>query len=348
MARLRDLKISGQRNNRLVWVIHIIIWASIFMLPFIFRAENETIRNPDDLDFRNLNAATNILWMGFFYLNALVLIPRFFYTRKFFIYFSSLIISYCIIMLLHGALFIPFIHRHHFNFLISARHNSIPFLFTVMVSTTYKIIYDKFKADANALALRQENLKTELAFLRSQVSPHFLFNILNNIVAMVRLKSEELEPTVIKLSSLLQYMLYESDDDKVLLKNEVESLRDYIDLQKLRFSSNLDLQIHFNVKEEWHSIEPMLLIPFVENAFKHGNGLSGEPGIFIELNAENNRLDFKVRNKFISNDRAKDKTSGIGLVNVKRRLDLLYPHSHQLIIDDSNGWYNVDLKLSLK
>jgi two-component system LytT family sensor kinase len=86
----------------------------------------------------------------------------------------------------------------------------------------------------------------------------------------------------------------------------------------------------------------------VENAFKHGNGLSGNPGIIIELNVDNSRLDFKVRNKFISNDKAKDKTSGIGLVNVKRRLDLLYPHSHQLIIDDSNGWYNVDLKLSLK
>ncbi len=342
------MKINGQRNNRLVWGIHIIIWVSIFMLPFIFKAENETIRNPDDLDFRNLNAATNILWMGFFYLNALVLIPRFFYAKKFFIYFSSLILSYCIIMLLHGALFIPFIHRHHFNFLISARHNSIPFLFTVMVSTTYKIIYDKFKSDADALVLRQENLKTELAFLRSQVSPHFLFNVLNNIVAMVRLKSEELEPTVIRLSSLLQYMLYESDDEKVLLKNEVESLMDYIDLQKLRFNSNLDLQIHFNVKDEWHSIEPMLLIPFVENAFKHGNSVSGSPGIIIVLKVENSELEFKVRNKFISNDKAKDKTSGIGLVNVKRRLDLLYPHSHQLIIDVMNGWYNVDLKLSLK
>ena len=165
---------------------------------------------------------------------------------------------------------------------------------------------------------------------------------------MVRLKSEELEPTVMRLSSLLQYMLYEGDEEKVLLKNEVESLQDYIELQKLRISSKLNLQFHFNVKEEWHSIEPMLLIPFVENAFKHGNGLPENSDIFIDLNVENNELDFKVRNRFMSNDRAKDKTSGIGLANVKRRLDLLYPRTHRLQIDDSNGWYQVDLKLSLK
>ncbi len=347
MAAL-NIKLSRRLNSRSAWVIHIIIWASIFMLPFIFRSENEALRNSDELDFRNLNAATNILWMGFFYLNALILIPRFLYKKKFVIYIGSLIVSYCIIMLIHGALFIPFIHHHRFNFLISAQHNSIPFLFTIMVSTTFKIVYDKFRADANAATLRQENLKTELAFLRSQVSPHFLFNVLNNIVAMVRLKSEELEPTVMRLSSLLQYMLYEGDDEKVLLKNEVESLQDYIELQKLRVSPNLNLQVHFNVKEEWHSIEPMLLIPFVENAFKHGNGLPGNSEIIIDLNVENNELDFNVRNRFVGNDRAKDKTSGIGLVNVKRRLDLLYPKTHRLQIEDSNGWYNVDLKLYLK
>lgn len=342
------MKTNKQFNKSSEWIIHTIIWAFIFLLPFIFSAENDAIRNRDDLDFRNLNAATNLLWMGLFYLDAMVLIPHFFYQKKYTIYIISLIASFCIIILLHGILFIPFVHYRHFNFLNSSQHNLIPFLFTVMVSTTYKIIYDKFKTDADAAALQQENLKTELSFLRSQISPHFLFNVLNNIVAMVRLKSEELEPTVMKLSSLLQYMLYESDDEKVLLKDEVESLQDYIELQRLRFTSKLNLQVHFNVKEEWHSIEPMLLIPFVENAFKHGNGLSENPEITIDLNACNNELDFNVKNKYTNNDKAKDKTSGIGWANVKRRLDLLYPETHQLHIDDSNGWYHVHLKLFLK
>ena len=165
---------------------------------------------------------------------------------------------------------------------------------------------------------------------------------------MVRLKSDELEPTVIKLSSLLQYMLYETDEEKVLLRNEEESLHNYIELQRLRFSTKLTLNTRFDVKEEWHSIEPMLLIPFVENAFKHGNGLMQNPEIDIHLQSVNNQLDFFVKNKYVNTDTAKDKTSGIGLANVKRRLQLLYPDKHTLLIDDNNGWYKVHLKLFLK
>jgi two-component system, LytTR family, sensor kinase len=165
---------------------------------------------------------------------------------------------------------------------------------------------------------------------------------------MVRLKSEELEPTVIKLSSLLQYMLYENDDERVLLKNEVESLEDYIDLQRLRLSPAFRLETRFDVKDEWHSIEPMLLIPFIENAFKHGNSLLENPEMIIELAVADNELNFRVRNNYINSDKAKDKTSGIGLANVKRRLELLYPGRHQLHIHDSNGWYEVQLKLFLK
>jgi two-component system LytT family sensor kinase len=251
-------------------------------------------------------------------------------------------------MLFHGALFKPFVEGHAFNFFRSSAHNIIPFLFTITVSTTYKIIYDKVKADTVAAELQKENLRTELSFLRSQISPHFLFNVLNNIVAMVRLKSDVLESTIIKLSSLLQYMLYETDEEKVLLRNEEESLQNYIDLQRLRFSSKLTLNTNFDVKEEWHTIEPMLLIPFVENAFKHGNGLLQNPEIDIDLQSSNNQLNFFIKNKYVSSDTAKDKTSGIGLTNVKRRLQLLYPEKHTLLIEDNNGWYKVHLKLFLK
>jgi len=326
----------------------VLVWAVILMLPFVFSSEIEPVRNKDEIDFRNLDHTTNFLWMGMFYLNALFLIPKFFNTKRYLPYIGSLLLSFIVIMLLHGALFVRFVPQHRFKFFVSSWHNSLPFLFTVMISTTCKIIYDRLKSEAEAAALQRENLKTELAFLRSQISPHFLFNVLNNIVAMVRLKSEELEPTVIRLSSLLQYMLYESDDEKVLLKNEVESLRDYIDLQKLRFSSNLNLQVHLDAKEEWQSIEPMLLIPFVENAFKHGNSLGETPEIWIDLEASNNELHFAVKNRYTGNDKSKDKISGIGLANVKRRLSLLYPNRHQLLIDDAAGWYQVNLKIHLQ
>jgi LytS/YehU family sensor histidine kinase len=202
--------------------------------------------------------------------------------------------------------------------------------------------------DRIAKERQSENLKTELSFLRSQISPHFLFNVLNNIVALVRLKSDELEPTILKLSSLMQYMLYETDDEKVLLKSEADYLQSYIDLQKLRFGDRLKLNVNLGLKEDWHTIEPMLLISFVENAFKHGTGMIENPIIDISLQAVNNELAFIVKNKFIDDDQAKDQVSGIGLINVKRRLQLLYGKNHDLNIDSTDQWFIVTLKLAFE
>jgi len=328
-------------------VLHIVFWCVIFLLPFIFRGENQKTSSPDDIAFRNLNTGTIFLWMGLFYLNSEILIPGLVYTRKYFLYILTLIVLFCVIMLLHGLLFPLFVPGHVFNFVHSSAHNIIPFLFTTMVSGTYKIFLDRIKADAAAGEKQKENLKSELSFLRSQISPHFLFNVLNNIVAMVRMKNSELEPTVIKLSSLLQYMLYETDEEKVLLKNEVEYLRSYIDLQQMRFSSKLNMDTRFDVKEEWLAIEPMLLIPFIENAFKHGNGMLKDPEIHISLKIENKLLEFQVRNKYAETEGTKDKTSGIGLQNVKRRLALLYEDRHLLRIEKSDGWFNVFLQINL-
>jgi sensor histidine kinase YesM len=328
-------------------IIHLLIWAVILLLPFIFRSENQNSRDSVDIAFRNLNTATIIFWMGLFYLNAGVLIPSFVYRRKYLLYIVYLILLFCVIMVLHGSLFPILVPGIGFNFFRSSVHNLIPFLFTITVSTTFKILSDKIKADDAASEKQKENLKSELSFLRSQISPHFLFNVLNNIVAMVRIKSDDLEPTVIKLSSLLQYMLYETDEEKVLLKNEVEYLQSYIDLQQMRFSSKLNMQVNFEVKDEWESIEPMLLVPFIENAFKHGNGLQKNPEIHISLKVENNLLDFRVKNKYVQSDNSKDKISGIGLANVKRRLALLYENKHSLRIDQSNGWFKVSLQIML-
>ena len=328
-------------------IIHVLIWAFILLLPFIFSSESQKSRDSVDIAFRNLNTATIIFWMGLFYLNAIVLIPSLIYLRRYFLFGSSLLVLFCIIMLLHGSLFLVFVPGHGFNFLRSSVHNLIPFLFTIALSTTYKILRDKIRSDAVISETQKENLKSELSFLRSQINPHFLFNVLNNIVAMVRLKSEELEPTVIKLSSLLQYMLYETDEEKVLLKNEVEYLQSYIDLQQMRFSSKLNMQVHFELKDEWEAIEPMLLVPFIENAFKHGNGLLKNPEIHISLKVENNLLDFQVKNKYIQSDKSNDKISGIGLVNVKRRLALLYENKHSLKISQSEDWFHVSLQIIL-
>ncbi len=339
-----NLKIS--KPSKLL--IHCIVWATIFMLPYIFNTWDEKGEASSVDPYRSINTVTNFLWMGLFYLNASVFIPRLFYKRKYLVYTFLLLCSFSVIMLVHGALFKPFVSGHTFNFLSSSVHNIIPFLFTILVSATYRTFADRIKTETLLAAKQQENLKTELSFLRSQISPHFLFNIMNNIAAMVRLKSDELEPTIHKLSSLMQYMLYETDEEKVLLQSEIEYLQSYIDLQRQRFSEKLKLHVSLNVKENWHSIEPMLLIPFVENAFKHGTGLVQNPEIKIELKAENDQLLFVVKNRYTQIETAKDKTSGIGLANVKRRLELLYGNRHQLVINKTDGWFIVSLQLTFK
>ena len=140
-------------------------------------------------------------------------------------YLLSVVGMLAVVILLDSILFRVFAIPRTFSIYLSLQHNFIPFVFTVAVSAAYKAIADKTRADLLDREKESEHLKTELSFLRSQVSPHFLFNVLNNIAALVRLKSSELEPTVMKLSSLMQYMLYETDEEKVVVKSEVEYLQ---------------------------------------------------------------------------------------------------------------------------
>lgn len=330
---------------------HVAVWLIIFLLPYIFNAGYDAAPHKEvsnKADFRGLITVTNIFWVALFYFNAIILTPHLIYRRKFVAYFLSLLILFTVIMLLHGIIFPLLTVGRTFNFFRSSAYNIFAFLFTIAISVTYKTVLDKIKSDKLMTEKQNEHLKTELSFLRSQISPHFLFNVMNNIVALVRLKSEELEPTVMKLSALMQYMLYETDEEKVLLKSEAEYLQSYIDLQKQRFGPELTVNASFDAKEDWHAIEPMLLIPFVENAFKHGTGLLQNPEIDVHLSVLNNHLNFLVKNKYEERTAIKDKTSGIGLANVIRRLELLYPDKHTITIHKKEDWFTVDLHLTLK
>jgi LytS/YehU family sensor histidine kinase len=192
-----------------------------------------------------------------------------------------------------------------------------------------------------------ENLKTELSFLRSQVSPHFLFNVLNNMVAMARLKSDQLEPSLIRLSGLMRYMLYESDETSVTLLRETEYVNSYIELQKIRYTNPQFIKVQID-KGDSQRIEPMLLIPFIENAFKHGASGLEDPVIDISLKISDGLLDYRVKNRYDPNtEEIRDRTSGIGLPNVIRRLNLLYDQKHILTIRKEDGWFTVSLQIKL-
>ena len=189
----------------------------------------------------------------------------------------------------------------------------------------------------------------ELKFLRSQISPHFLFNILTNLASLARKKSDHLEESLLMLSGLMRYMLYDAEK-KISLKQEVEYLESFITLQQLRFGR--DVRIVFSIalsnEQTSYSIEPMLLIPFVENAFKHGTGYMDQPAIDINLMVKERELIFQVKNKFDrETDASKDESSGIGLNNVRSRLALLYPETHSLTIHTDNGLFCINLTLTL-
>jgi two-component system, LytTR family, sensor kinase len=274
--------------------------------------------------------------------------PRFFQKKKYwqyaviqlFIFIWLLMQSILLVKLIFGA--------ERFNLGRHVVFHLFVYFSILSASIAYRLILERQKTDKLAKEKETENLKTELSLLRSQVSPHFMFNVLNNMVSLARKKSDLLEPSLIKLSSLMRYMLYETNVEKVSLDKEIDYLNSYIDLQQQRFGKKLCVNVSVEEVDHEYQIEPMLLIPFVENAFKHGTGSVENATINISLGAKKNILHFDVQNKYnpLSVD-IKDDSSGIGLNNVMRRLDLLYNKKHDLIITRENNWFKVSLQINI-
>jgi hypothetical protein len=196
--------------------------------------------------------------------------------------------------------------------------------------------------------LMLEKQSGELALLRSQINPHFLFNTLNNIYSLVYKKSEDAPEAVMKMSSIMRYMLYDATTDSVLLEKEIEYLKSFIELEKLRLRQKDFVALNISGNVEGRTMAPMLLIPFVENAFKHGSRNVASPGIRINLAIGFPEIRFEVRNHVRKNAlNTKDQIGGIGLTNIRRRLKLLYPGRHQLDITTSEDEYHVTLILTI-
>jgi len=200
------------------------------------------------------------------------------------------------------------------------------------------------------LNLEKEKLEAELKFLRSQIQPHFLFNTLNNLYALTLKKSESAPDVVIKLSNLLEYSLYSEIKDEVPLNEELNLLKGYTDLEMLRFGKRLILEFIIPEKADGYLIAPLVLLPFVENSFKHGaSRVSDSPFINITIGINNNKLRFVIINSYRIDDYQEQVTSErIGLKNVRRRLELLYPGKHKLDIWQENGIFGVDLEMELR
>ncbi len=184
-----------------------------------------------------------------------------------------------------------------------------------------------------------------MAFLKSQINPHFLFNSLNNIYSLAYQKSDATPDAILKLSEIMRYMLYESNENLVSLEKEIIYLRSFIELQKLRFKENAQVILEVEGQVHQQHILPFILISFVENAFKHGLATDPENPIHINISVFEDKLLFTIKNK--KSNLNKDQTGGIGMVNVKRRLDLIYPNQYKLTIENNTDDYSSELFLNL-
>ncbi len=202
-------------------------------------------------------------------------------------------------------------------------------------------------AEKNKAILEKENVENKMAFLRNQISPHFFMNTLNNIHSLVDISVEEAKDSIIRLSRMMSYMLYNAQDKQVLLHKEFDFIRSYIDLMRLRFTDQVSINLTLPEKVPLINIPPLLTISFIENAFKHGISYEESSFINIQFVLIDNRLFFEVTNKVFDRKR-NDENSGVGLTNSKNRLDLIYGSDYKLVVDKTeNNLFVVKLNIPI-
>jgi two-component system, LytTR family, sensor kinase len=343
-------------------IIHILGWIT-FLIISTLTAPGYSERSLHDFIYQFF---FTVQIAAFFYINYFLLIPKLLAKRKFLLFIILLII------LIFGFSFIS--ELSFFKHLNIPNHGTIPmekgqppmefrrdpnsfdpfrgliiYIIIFIISMGIKMTIEWFKNDRQKRELENDKLSAELSMLKAQINPHFFFNVLNNICSLARSKSEETETYIIKLSQLMRYTLYEQMEKKVLLKKEVQFIEDYIDIQKMRLIDTVEVKFNQTGDFNNYHIEPMLLFPFIENAFKHGISYSINSKITIDLLIEQGILYFCV---FNTTHKSPDFTStkkdnGIGLQNVLKRLKLLYADEYTISINNNNEKFSVSLKLKL-
>jgi sensor histidine kinase YesM len=221
---------------------------------------------------------------------------------------------------------------------------SFPLFMAFLLSTLLQVTRLFAIKEKESVQLRSEKLETELKFLRSQTNPHFLFNALNNIYTLTLIKSEKAPDYLLVLSDMLRYMLYECNAPKVGLEKEIGYIRHFISLNLLKDSRGLNVNFECGEIPDYLEIAPMLLIPLVENAFKHSKFEDKANGwININLKVTEESLNLNVQNSLPDSSHSTDNTGGIGLVNVRRQLELIYPDQFKLSIDEKDNIFSVEL-----
>lgn len=296
------------------------------------------------------------LEMAFTYYSLYVILRRYFKGRSYGLLLLEYLLLFTLVFTLYRLLIPSIIYPYIYQLPYPANpfdewlpryiYTGIKFVSLSGIALTIKLLRLRVNQLEKEKQLTEEKLQTELRFLRAQTNPHFLFNTLNNIYALARKKSEATAPIVMKLSKLLRFMLYECDQEQIVIQTEIQLIEDYIDLEKLRYSHRLAVNFSTDVDDETTLIAPLLLLPLVENAFKHGTSETRfDAYVSITLEVKEAQLRFVVENAKEPNE---DKPiEGIGLPNVSRQLDLLYPSAHELVIQDEQDFYRLIVTINL-
>lgn len=331
---------------------HFIFW-SVFIFSFyllIFGLEGFSLKNFTPT--RTLSTFLTIFYIAIaVYINLLVLIP-YFLKRKKYISFGLLQIANIIVIIAFNiatSLIIENASISQVNVFNEFIYEAILISLFISITTFLKLLRDWINFQEDAIKYKEtqrQKLEAELKLLRGQINPHFLFNTLNNLYALSLDKSEKTPNLILKLSDLMRYMLYDCRDSYVLIDKEISFIKNYLELEKIRIGEKANVDMQVKGSTGLQQIAPLLFIPFIENAFKHGcNRQLNHSFIKIIFDFEKQGvLKFSIENTKEDKEYIKDKKySGIGIENVKKRLTLLYPEKHSLKISDNQNIFKVEL-----
>lgn len=328
---------------------HVFFWMLLLGLWFFLRHEDYS----SDIRAFQVTLIKVVDLAVMVYITNYLLLPKLFYRKKyawFFILFVLMIVSSSLLkMQILGRLINnPALLDFMSNWKGRIYDNVVPHFFLVTAGAAIKLMFDYTKMQQRLAEVAKEKAETELNFLKSQINPHFLFNSLNTVYFLISKENAAARNALHKFSEMLRYQLYEMEDDKIPIEKEIHYLRDYVDLQQLRKDEKYMVQFNCSPSVRDFSIEPLLLIPFVENAFKHISHHNDSLNyVRVEMNRANGTFSFRVENSREWEAGVIEKQAGIGLPNVKRRLELLYPGKHELKIDETDSKFSIMLNLHL-
>ncbi len=346
-----------EKNNTL-WQI-LLWWGSWHIIAFFLGNGYEHLDRFFVRVFANVFVFAMVVFVNLNYL-----LPKFFFPKKIFLFIiSGILLLLLAIALLYGGIlpmleWLDLIPTRRPLSDSSAKGPPIgirwivrftPYIITFLGSTTIEVVRFANQKEKETIRLEKEKLDSELKFLKSQVNPHFLFNALNNIYSLAVIQAPQTPESVMQLSEILRYMVYDSNEEKVSLKNEINYINNFVDLKKLKDSRGMNIELDLEDPPLNLKIVPLLLIPFVENAFKHSKIENLKEGfIRISLSIKDKWIDFQVVNSVPKVPFTKDEVGGVGLDNTKKRLQLLYPNGqHELNIKKTDDEFKVVLKIAI-